>query len=171
METPTKPNQPPYDASTHNASGINEMAAPLVQVARSKNIFNDNSQIALNDQLAKPVSRVCKKSFLVFSNNKYVIIPTDTIAFFYLKYESTIMACFNRQEYSVKYSLEHIQRIISELQFYRLNRQFLINFNAVKEVEHYFSRKLLVKLIIPVSVKLLVSREKASSFLSWLENR
>jgi DNA-binding LytR/AlgR family response regulator len=171
MGTPTKTNQQPYDASTHNASGNNEMTVPLEQAVRSKNIFHDNNQIDLHDQLVKPDSRVCKKSFLVFMHNKYITVPTDTIAFFYIKYESTLMTCFNRQEYSIKYSLEHIQHILSELQFYRLNRQFLINFNAIKEVEHYFSRKLLVKLVIPVSVKLLVSREKASHFLHWLENR
>jgi two-component system response regulator LytT len=113
----------------------------------------------------------CKKSFLVFRYNKYVTVPTDTIAFFYLKYKSCVIACFDRQEYSINYSLDQIQNVLSSLQFFRLNRQFLINFNAVKEVEHYFSRRLLVKLVIPVSEKLIVSREKASSFFRWLENR
>ena len=170
MGTPSKIKKLPYGAYTRNALR-NEISAPFEQATRSKNIFQDNSQIDLDDQLVKPVSQVCKKSFLVFRHNKYITVPTDTIAFFYIKFGSSIMSCFNRQEYSVNYSLEHIQHILSELQFYRLNRQFLINFNAIKEVEHYFSRKLLVKLIVPVSIKLLVSREKASSFLRWLENR
>jgi hypothetical protein len=78
--------------------------------------------------------------------------------------------CFNRPQYSVNYSLEHIQNVLSEQQFFRLNRQYLVNFNAVKEVEHYFARKLLVKLIVPVTEKLLVSKEKASGFFRWLEN-
>jgi len=122
-------------------------------------------------ELTKSTSRVGKKSFLVFKNNKYVTVPTDTIAFFYVKNEYSIIACFDRQEYFVNYSLEYIQNVLSELQFFRLNRQHLVNFNAVKEVEHYFARKLLVKLIIPVTEKLVVSKEKASSFLRWLENR
>jgi two-component system response regulator LytT len=52
-----------------------------------------------------------------------------------------------------------------------ISRQYLINFNAVKEVEHYFARKLLVHLTIPAKDKLLVSKEKVSSFLHWLDNR
>jgi len=56
-------------------------------------------------------------------------------------------------------------------QFYRLNRQYLINFGAVKDVEHYFGRKLLVNLAIPIKEKLLISKEKARAFLVWLENR
>ena len=116
-------------------------------------------------------SPVGKKSFLVFKNNKYLTVPTDSIAFFYVKNEYSIIACFDRQEYFVNYSLEYIQNNLSELQFFRLNRQHLVNFNAVKEVEHYFARKLLVKLLIPVTEKLVVSKEKASAFLRWLENR
>jgi DNA-binding LytR/AlgR family response regulator len=120
---------------------------------------------------AQSLLQVGKKSFLVFRNNRYLTIPTDAIAFFYVKNEYAIIVCFDRQEYIVNYSLEHIQNILSELQFFRLNRQHLVNFNAVKEVEHYFARKLLVKLIIPVTEKMIVSKEKASSFLHWLENR
>lgn len=112
-----------------------------------------------------------KKSFLVYKQNKYLTIPTENIAFFYIKYDSPVIVCFDKQEYSVNYSLEQIQQLLSELHFYRLNRQYLINFNAIKEVEHYFARKLLVKLSIPTVEKLLVSKEKATSFLRWLENR
>lgn len=51
---------------------------------------------------------------------------------------------------------------------HRLNRQYLINFNAIKEVEHYFARKLLVNAIIPARDKLIVSKEKVAGFLHWL---
>src|SRR3982750_615106 len=100
-----------------------------------------------------------------------MVVPTESIAFFYIKYQSPVIMCFDRQEYSVNYSLEQMQQLLSDLQFFRLNRQYLVNFNAVKEVEHYFARKLLVKLTVPAQDKLLVSKEKVSSFLHWLENR
>jgi two-component system, LytTR family, response regulator LytT len=64
-----------------------------------------------------------------------------------------------------------IQELIDNLQFFRLNRQYLVNFSAIKEVEHYFARKLLIKLTIPAHDKLLVSKVKVSAFLAWLENR
>ena len=112
-----------------------------------------------------------KTSFLVFNHNKYFIVPTENIAFFYVRHETSIIVCFDRQEYFVNHSLENIQNMLSDKLFYRLNRQYLINFNAVKEVEHYFARKLLVNLVIPSTDKLLVSKEKVSSFLEWLDNR
>ena len=120
---------------------------------------------------ATSFSRVGKRSFLVFRHNKYMTVPTENIAFFFVKYSTSMIMCFDRQEYAVNYSLDHIQELLSDQQFYRMNRQYLINFSAVKEVEHYFARKLLVNLAVPIKEKLLVSKEKARSFLDWLENR
>jgi len=112
-----------------------------------------------------------KTSFLVFKHNKYLTLPTDSIAFFYVKYNSPIIVCFDRQEYFVNHSLEQIQNLVSCSHFFRLNRQYLVNFKAIKDVEHYFARKLLVNLVVPAAEKLLVTKEKASAFLHWLDNR
>ena len=112
-----------------------------------------------------------KTSFLVFKHNKYFIVPTESIAFFYIKYETTTMVGFDGQEYFVNHSLENIQNLVTDKQFYRLNRQYLVNFQSVKEVEHYFARKLLVNLVLPVRDQLLVSKEKVTKFLHWLDNR
>jgi len=128
----------------------------------------DIAETSLTSKSSKLIS---KKSFLVFRHNKYTIVPTDNIAFFYFKFASSNIVCFDQEEYSVSYSLDQIQQLVPEEQFFRLNRQYLANFNAVKEAEHYFARKLLVKLTIPVSEKLIVSKEKGKRFLNWLENR
>jgi len=46
-------------------------------------------------------------------------------------------------------------------QFFRINRKYLINFfNGIKEVEHYFQRKLLVKLYMDTPESLLINKEK-----------
>jgi two-component system, LytTR family, response regulator LytT len=130
-----------------------------------------NNLSNLDDLLTKLTTPAGKKSFLVFKNNKYLNVHTENIAYFYVKCESSVIMCFDRQEFFVRQSLGHIQKLLPDEQFYRLSRQYLINFNAVKEVEHYFARKLLVNLVVPVQDKLLVSKEKVNSFLGWLDNR
>jgi len=125
----------------------------------------------LDDLLAKLAEPPQKKSFLVFKNNKYIIVPTEKIAFFHVKHESPVIRSFDKQEYFVSHSLEQIQSLVSDKQFFRLNRQYLVNFDAIKEVEHYFARKLLVNLVIHVTEKLIVSKEKVTGFLHWLDNR
>ncbi len=112
-----------------------------------------------------------KKSFLVFSSNKYITIPTENIAFFYIRNELPFIMTFENQDYPIAQSLDEVTRLLSAKQFFRVNRQYLVNFKAVKEVEHYFARKLLVRLIIPSSEKILIGKDKVTAFLGWLESR
>ena len=180
METQYKKNDLTFDKyvpEAVRANGIDYALKPFSRedivtvfekIDEFKNFFQLNR---LGDLLAKLAASAGKKSFLVFKHNKYLTVPTETIAFFHVKSESPVITCFDRQEYSVNHSLEQIQNLLTDKQFFRINRQYLINFHAIKEVEHYFARKLFVKLAIPVTDKLLVSKEKASSFLEWLEDR
>lgn len=135
------------------------------------NGFRPMTTYADNNSINTPSNTAGKKSFLVFTHNKYIVIPTHLVAFFYVKHDTTILVTFDKQEYFVNYSLDHIQEMISDKQFYRLNRQYLLNFDSVKEVEHYFARKLLVNPVVSFAEKLIVSKEKARHFLDWLENR
>ncbi|HYV95045.1 MAG TPA: LytTR family DNA-binding domain-containing protein [Chitinophagales bacterium] len=150
---------------------VNEIATAFRKPEELEKFFQLIRIPTLDELLSKLTAPTGKKSFLVFKNNKYVNVLTDNIAFFYIKYESSVIMCFDKQEYSVNYSLDQIQHLISEKQFFRLNRQYLINFNAVKEVEHYFARKLLVNSVISAKDRLIVSKEKVSEFLHWLDNR
>ena len=136
-----------------------------------RNLFWQHHLPDLHELLERLAMSSGKKSFLVFKNNKYINVLTENIALFYVRYESSVIRCFDNQEYFVNHSLEQIQNLLPEKQFFRLNRQYLINFKAVKEVEHYFARKLLVNLVVPVKEKLLVSKEKVTSFFHWLDNR
>ena len=135
------------------------------------NFLRKSIQYDPDDLLMRIAVQAGKKSFLVFKHNKYFTVPVANIAFFYVKYESSIIVCYDKQEYFVDYSLEQIQNLVTVKHFFRVNRQYLVNFSAVKEVEHYFARKLLVNLAVPVQDKVVVPKEKANVFLQWLENR
>lgn len=169
-----------YAMDAIKANGIDYLLKPfskeelndaLGKVENFKNFFQQHTRPDLDDLLKRIGLDEGKKSFLVFKNNKYTTIQTDQIAFIYIRNDSSSIMTFQEQEYAISQSLDQVQALLSAKQFYRLNRQYLINFSAVKEVEHYFDRKLFVKLVIPSPDKLLIGKEKTSGFLSWLENR
>jgi DNA-binding LytR/AlgR family response regulator len=161
------------NAGTYSLQALatDEIPSAMNKTDELKRFFQQLHLPNLSELLTNLAAPVGKKSFLVFKNNKYSNVHTENIAFFYVRYESSVIMCFDKQEYFVKYSLEQIQNLLPAKQFFRLNRQCLINFNAVKEVEHYFARKLLVNPVITMKDKLLVSKEKVSEFLNWLDNR
>jgi two-component system response regulator LytT len=148
-----------------------ELSEAFEKVDNFKNFFQQNTQPDLDELLKKLGPDEGKKSFLVFKNNKYTTVQTDQIAFIYIRNDSSTIMTFQQQEYTLAQSLDQVQSMLSSKQFFRLNRQYLINFSAVKEVEHYFDRKLFVTLTIPSPDKLLIGKEKTSNFLNWLENR
>lgn len=145
----------------------------LNQARDVKNFFRLNEQTISNyDYLFSNTGEITgKSSFLIFKNNKYQSILTDDIAFFYIKYESPTIMTMDKSEYPIGQSLDEIHKLLSPIQFFRINRQYLVNFSAIKEAEHYYSRKLLINLNIPTEEKLLIGKEKTKAFLSWLENR
>jgi DNA-binding LytR/AlgR family response regulator len=117
--------------------------------AHMEALSSQNTLYNLDELLNKLGVYQGKRSFLVFKNNKYTTIQTDQIAFFYIRNDSSTIMTFQGEEYSITQSMDQIQSLVWCKSFFRLNRQYIINFNAVKEVEHYFARKLFVKLVVP----------------------
>ncbi|MGN6397191.1 MAG: LytR/AlgR family response regulator transcription factor [Mucilaginibacter sp.] len=148
-----------------------DIADALRKVDELKNFFQQKSAHTLESLLSRLSQPAEKTSFLVFKNQKYTTVHTDNIAFFYIRNDAASLMCFDGQEYTLNQSLDTIAASVSAKQFFRINRQYLVNFKAIKEVEHYFLRKLYVKLIIETPEKLLINKEKSHSFLNWMEER
>lgn len=137
-----------------------------------KNFFQKTSENDLRELMRKISGEEQKKtSFLVFKHNKYLTVKTEDIAYIYINYTAPTIVTFKGEHFDINQSLDQLAAQLSSKDFFRLNRQYLINFTAVKEVEHYFGRKLYVKLQVPTDEKLLIGKEKTSQFLHWLEDR
>src|ERR1700742_3335277 len=96
------------------SSTTEEIANSFKEAQTFKNFFQQYPIQNLDDLLTKLTAPAGKKSFLVFKNNKYINIPTDKIAFFYIRHESTIIVTFDNQEYFVNHSLDQIQNLLFE---------------------------------------------------------
>lgn len=136
-----------------------------------KKFFQKNELPDLSALLQKINQPSGKTSFLVFKNQKYTNILTEDIAYFYIHNEITHLVTFAKEQFPLSQPLGQIAEQVSEKQFFRVNRQYLVNFKAIKEMEHYFQRKILVKLTLETPEKLLINKEKTHSFFTWLEDR
>jgi len=169
-----------YSLEAFKRNGVDYVIKPFskddirnafTKVEELKNFFQQKVVPDLGDLITKFNTPAAKTSFLVFKNQKYATVQIDDIAFFYIRNDSTSIMCFDKQEFSLTQSLDQIAVSVSATQFFRVNRQYLINFKAIKEVEHYFLRKLYLKLVIDTPDKLLINKEKSHAFLTWMDNR
>lgn len=106
-------------------------------------------------------------AILVFYKEKILPVKVAEIALFYLEKEVVRLVGFDGKAYVVNKSLEELEGLAGP-RFYRVNRQFLVNRAAIKDVSQYFGRKLLLNLALPFEEKITVGRLKVAVFLDWL---
>ncbi|CAD0005395.1 LytR/AlgR family response regulator transcription factor [Flavobacterium salmonis] len=115
--------------------------------------------------LEQPVST----SILVKYRDRLLPFSLDKIALFYVETETTVMLAHNGKSYTLTESLEDMEKRTNQF-FFRMNRQVLVNRNAIADVTDYFPRKLKINLSLPFHKDIFVSREKRSKVLAWLGN-
>ena len=132
-----------------------------------------SGQIAAQYQKAMETISNLKQPFsstiMVKYRDRLLPFTLDKIALFYVEAETTVMLAHNSKSYILTESLEDLEKRTSRF-FFRMNRQVLVNRNAIVDVTDYFPRKLKINLSFPFHKDIFVSREKRSKVLAWLEN-
>ncbi len=106
-------------------------------------------------------------AILVYQKDKIFPIKFENIALFYIEKEITYLITLGNQKYTIKKTLDEVEKISPD-NFYRANRQHLLNSEAIKDISQYFARKLAVSLKISYKEKIIISKGKSTDFLSWL---
>jgi DNA-binding LytR/AlgR family response regulator len=122
------------------------------------------------ESLFAQLKRPYKTSLLVHFKEKIIPLKTEQIAFLY--YSNGIVGAITHQNqrHILNYTLDELEHMLDPDLFYRANRQFIIQREAIASAEHYFARKLTVRLHVPAPEPIVVSKAKATDFLRWLEN-
>ncbi|TWI19157.1 LytR/AlgR family response regulator transcription factor [Sphingobacterium siyangense] len=110
-----------------------------------------------------------KSTLLVNQRERIVPVRVKDIAYFWLDNNIVQICTLSHQKYFLVTSMEELETMVDPSLFYRANRQFLINRNAVSDVERFFSRKLAIKMTVESPEVVMVSKPKAVEFLHWLE--
>jgi DNA-binding LytR/AlgR family response regulator len=110
-----------------------------------------------------------KQRFLINIRNQWMPVLTKDIACF-TKEVLNYIHLFNGERYLIDYStLDEIEELLDPQLFYRANRQFIININAIQTVKPVENAKLLIKLKEPNhKFEIDLSRDKTPVFKKWL---
>ncbi len=106
-------------------------------------------------------------ALLINWKDKIIPVRINDIALFSIDFKMTQLLTFDNQKYFVNNTLDELEVICGE-DFYRANRQFLINRNVVTEALQYHSRKLVLKLKVQDKHEIIISKNRVPEFLSWL---
>jgi two-component system, LytTR family, response regulator LytT len=106
-------------------------------------------------------------SIIIQQGDKIIPLESDKIALFYIEDNYVFAYTFDGKKHILTQKLDNLESTFSN-QFFRANRQFLVNRKAVKDASHHFNRKIQVNLSIPFEEQILVGKLKVTAFLEWL---
>jgi DNA-binding LytR/AlgR family response regulator len=109
-----------------------------------------------------------KKRFLVKRGTDYISVKSEEIAYFYAAHKLVCMVDAKGQKFILDQSLADIEKQLDPAIFYRVNRKYLIQLNAIKKIKTYPKSKLQLELDPPMNEDIVVSQENVAAFKEWM---
>ncbi|MBD3889934.1 LytR/AlgR family response regulator transcription factor [Olleya marilimosa] len=143
-------------------------------VAKYKTRLPQKNNIALDFEdikklLVNPIDRVYKKRFSVKVGQHLKLVNIDDVECFYSENKGTYLYTTEGRNYLLDTTLEALENELEPETFFRINRKFYININAIKDIISYTNSRLQIKLNNFNEDEVIVARERVKDFKNWLE--
>jgi DNA-binding LytR/AlgR family response regulator len=121
------------------------------------------------DQLYEYLGNTYKKRFVVNAGPHIRSIDIRNIQCFYSLEKATFLLENTGKSYDIAYSLDQIESRINPGQFFRINRKYIVNIDAIEDIVSYSSSRLWVSIKGSDLDDMVVSRSRIKDFKQWLE--
>jgi DNA-binding LytR/AlgR family response regulator len=109
-----------------------------------------------------------KTRFMMTIGTKIKSIETSEIAYFYSDEKITFLVPREGQHIPIEFSLDKLNMVLDPKQFFRVNRQFIICFSAIKTVHNHFKGRLQLDLQPKFKEEVFISGDRMTNFKEWL---
>lgn len=110
-----------------------------------------------------------RKRFLIVHRDGYKTVLAEDILYFYTELGISKAMLNTGVVENIPQTLEELEKQLDPKFFFRANRQFIIHIDSVKQIYNHFNGKLKLELRKQPEMEVIVSREKASVFKSWMD--
>ncbi|MEH6535374.1 MAG: LytTR family DNA-binding domain-containing protein [Psychroserpens sp.] len=111
-----------------------------------------------------------KSTYLVQKRDELLPIKIADIAYFYIDTGMVKATTFNNQSYIINKKLEDIELELNPNNFHRVNRQFILNREAIVNMKFYFNSKLIININPPYEDRIVVSKAKSNEVKNWINS-
>lgn len=135
------------------------------QLGISKKKEQDEPPVSeFNFNVSEPKTRLT-----TYHKDELVSITLDTVAFVFLQDGVNYLRTFSNESYSMNDSLDELMKQLDHHDFYRANRQFIVNLKAIATI-YMFGKNQLKLVTKPASpIELVISKNKVAEFKQWLD--
>ncbi len=147
--------------------GLEELKRSLEKFRSIHHKTMDFSQLEL---LLNQNRQVIKERFLIKIGDHYRSIPVSGIHCFYIREKCNFIYAGKGKNYAMDYSLDKIEKLIDQKIFFRVSRNFIVNYTAIRDVIAYSANRLRINIYEwDENEEILVSRERVMDFKKWMD--
>lgn len=135
-----------------------------------KNIHAGNIDFSRLEKVLDRINPERKERLLIKTGMHYRSIQITEINCFFTRERSVFINTGGKNDYAVDFSLDKAEKMTDPQRFFRLNRNYIVNFTAIKDIIAYSSCRL--KIIIDGCHRdkdIIVSRERVADFKKWMD--
>ena len=114
------------------------------------------------------MAKQTEETFLIHVRDKIIPLHRDRIAFCYTANERVTAFDYDGNAYPIDRTLEALQAVLPESDFFRANRQFIVARRAVKEITVWFGSRLSLSLVVETPERIVISKARVPEFKAWL---
>ena len=144
-----------------------DVSKAMNKLKSMQTLFSSNKVI---DDVVKTITKIkIKDRFLVRLGNHIHSIKANEISLFYADGRTVYLVTNENKKFILDYKLEDLFLVLDQSEFFRVNRTFIVNINAIKDVIVYSNSRLKISPKTIIEKEIIVSREKVSAFKNWFE--
>jgi len=110
-----------------------------------------------------------KKRFVVSIANKIKVVDTKDVSYFYSKEKSTFLCTSDNRHYPLDFSLDHIEEMLNPEVFFRVNRQFIVQFISIVKIDILSKSRIQLETNPKSAEEIIVSSARTAEFRDWLD--
>lgn len=109
-----------------------------------------------------------KERLLIKRGQQLSYLKTESTAYCYADGKLCYAVDFTNNKYMLESNLSQLEEQLQPNKFYRINRQLLVNIEAVSKVHTWLGGRLKLELLPSTTSDTVVSRERVNGFKEWL---
>lgn len=117
----------------------------------------------------KGIDREYQKRFMVHKGNVIRTIPAGDVAYAYIHGKGQLIIVDSHNEsYLVESTLDRLEQRLNPAMFFRINRQFIVNINAIRTIIPVDAVRMKIETTPASKEELVVSSKRIRQFRDWL---
>lgn len=121
---------------------------------------------AVLKQIQQPQS--WQNRFMVVAGQRIRSIEADTIAYFYSEGRYTKLVTLDDQRFILDQTLESLEQRTDPMRFFRVNRQMLVGFPAIRQMIIWSKSRVKLELTPDPGFEVIASIDRSGEFKHWL---